>query len=45
MVAAADPEKVIGLRPLTGRTDTPRCGRVVVTLVSDLPVCRGGEDQ
>ena len=23
--AAADPEKVIGLRPPTGRTDTPRC--------------------
>ena len=38
MVAAADPEKVIGLRPLTGRTDTPRCGRVLVTLVTDLPV-------
>jgi len=36
--AAADPGKVIGLRPLTGRTDTPRCVRVQVTMVIDLPV-------
>ena len=42
-VAAADPGKVIGLRPLTGRTDTPRCGRVLVSLVSDLPVCGVGK--
>src|SRR5882762_1540025 len=38
LVAAADPEKVIGLRPPTGRTDTPRCVRVAVTLAIDLPV-------
>ena len=38
LFAAADPEKVIGLRPPTGRTDTPRLRKSLVTLVIDLPV-------